>query len=54
MLDHRVWVICGGESGVGEHEEEFLTDGVITVGFGRDRPVSSFDDRNELRRYLED
>ena len=54
LLEQRVWVIRGGESGVGEHEEEFLTDGPITVGFGCDRIVTGFTDALELRRYLED
>ena len=54
LLERQLWVIRGGESGVGEHEEEFLKDGVVTVGFGCDRPVTSFGTRNELQRYLED
>ena len=54
LLERRVWVIRGGEAGVGEHEEEFLSAGLITVGFGCDKPVTDFRNRAELRRYLED
>ncbi len=54
LLQQRVWVIRGGESGIGEHEQEFLGDGLITVGFGCDRIVTGFKDTRELRRYLED
>ena len=54
LLERRLWVIRGGDAGVGEHEEEFLTDGVITVGFGCDRPVTGFGSRAALQRYLED
>ena len=54
LLQQRVWVIRGGESGIGEHEQEFLNDGLITVGFGCDRIVTDFKGVMELRRYLED
>ena len=54
LLQQRVWVIRGGESGIGEHEEEFLNEGIITVGFGCDRIVTDFRDAQALRRYLED
>lgn len=54
LLERQVWVIRGGEAGVGEHEEEFLSSGLITVGFGCDKPVTDFRNQAELRRYLED
>lgn len=54
IMQQRVWVIRGGEAGVGEYEEEFLNDGVITVGFGCEKAVTDFGNAQELRRYLED
>ena len=54
LLNQKVWVIRGGEAGVGEHEDEFLVDGIITVGFGCEQPLTAFKDQPELRRYLAD
>ncbi len=54
LLNQQTWAIRGGESGVGEHEDEFQMDGVITVGFGCEQPLTAFKDQPELQRYLED
>jgi restriction system protein len=45
-----VWTIRGGR--VGEYEEAFLEKGVVAVGFGLNRSVADFADRDALRAHL--
>ena len=45
-----VWTIRGGRNG--EHEDTFLEKGVVSVGFGLNRSVADFADRDALRAHL--
>ena len=45
-----VWTIRGGKAG--EYEESFLEKGVVAVGFGLNRSIVEFTDRDALRAHL--
>lgn len=45
-----VWTIRGGRAG--EYEHTFLEKGVVSVGFGLDRSITEFTDREALRAHL--
>lgn len=44
-----VWVVRGGRQG--EHEETFMTEGVVAIGFGMEESIAKFDSRDDLRSY---
>ena len=46
-----VWVIKGGRSG--EHEDAFLTKGVVSLGFDLQQSIADFADRDALRAIAE-
>lgn len=46
-----VWTIKGGR--YGEHEDAFLEKAVVSVGFGLNRSVTDFADREALRAHLD-
>ena len=48
-----VWVIRVGDSGKDEYGEWFFDAGLLAVSFGQRRPVSEYDTRDALRRYIQ-
>ena len=45
-----VWVVRGGSDG--EHEETFMSEDVVAIGFGLSTSIAGFDSRESLREYM--
>ena len=45
-----VWVVRGGRRG--EHEETFMSEGVVAIRFGLERSIAEFATREDLRNYM--